>query len=200
MKLKKILNVKSKLIKIGLIKSHIVPKHTNKSSLNFKLDQLEVYFKKVLTLIFQYHINRKKILFIGVNRKIQKKLKKKLKKTKHLFFPDSYWIRGLLTNYPNFLRSFQSKKNSSIFNTIKNRELNKYLLFRKKPHLIVMFNETPQPLILNEAVKLKIPIIALNYEIILNNTTYYHLPGNFNYSNGKNHMILLFLNSILKTF
>ena len=200
MKLKKILKLRSKLIKIGLIKLHLVPKHTDKFNLNNKLDQLEVYFKKILTIIFQYHVNRKKILFLGVNKKIQKKFKKKIKRTKHIFFPEHYWIRGLLTNYPNFFKSFKSKKNSSVYNAIKNRQLNKYLLFRKKPHLIVIFNQTPQPLIINEAIKLKIPIITLNFEMIINNMTFYHLPGNTNFLSGKNHMILLFLNSILKIF
>jgi Ribosomal protein S2 len=200
MKLKKVLKLRSKLIKIGLIKSQILPKHTDKFNLSNNLDQLEVYLKKVLTIIFQYHVNFKRILFLGVDRKIQKKFKQKLKRTRHLFFPESYWIRGLLTNYPNFLKSFQSKKNSSLLNILKGRQLKKYLLLRKKPHLIVMFNQTPQTLILSEAIKLKIPVVSLNFEMIMKNTTHYHLSGDSNYLNGKNHILLLFLNSILKNF
>lgn len=150
MKLKKLSYLKYKLIKIEFFKSKLYRKSLQ------SFDLAETYLKKAISIIFQYHMKNKKILFVGVNKKIQNKYKHVLKKTKHLFLPEKYWIKGLLTNkvtvFKYIKKSFSSTK-------IKN-----YFLLKKSPNLIVIFNKQSQASIIKEAIKLKIPVIVLNSE------------------------------------
>lgn len=137
MKLKKLSNLKYKLIKLELIK--------------FKFMKTDIQqLKKALLVIFQYHVNNKKILFLGENSH---------KKTKHLFLPEFYWIKGLLTNKVTLFKYIKKRVNLFRPNKVKN-----YFLLKKKPDLIVLLNIKLQPLVEMEANKLKIPVIVLSTE------------------------------------
>jgi len=185
MKLKKLSYLKYKLIKIEFIKSKIYQKFLQ------SFDLAEMYLKKVMFIIFQYHIKNNKILFIGVNRKIVNKYKHVLKKTKHLFLPQNYWIKGLLTNKVTL---FKYVKNSFSSTKIKN-----YILLKKSPNLIVIFNDHNQASIIKEATKLKIPVIVLNTEKFQFEGIMYHLHLNSETENYKNNnLIVLILNAIFK--
>jgi ribosomal protein S2 len=190
MKLKRITNLKYKLIKLELVKSKI----SQNIVLNSRLENMEVYLKKALLIIFQYHLNNKKILFVGINKKIQNSHKKSLKKTKHLFLPDSYWIKGLLTNKVTVFKYIKKRVNLFTSNKVKN-----YFFLKNKPNLIVLFDAKIQASIIKEAVKLKIPVIALNSEIQHDNGISYQLPVNCSGTNTKkNSFFLSLLNSMFK--
>lgn len=185
MKLKKLSHLKYKLIKIEFIKSKIYQKSLQ------SFDLAGTYLKKAIFLIFQYHIKNKKILFVGVNKKIQNKYKHVLKKTKHLFLPEKYWIKGLLTNK---VTVFKYIKNSFSSTKIKN-----YFLLKKSPNLIVIFNEQNQASIIKEAIKLKIPVIVLNTEKSRLEGIFYqmHLDSEV-VTQKNNNLIVLILNSIFR--
>ena len=199
MKLKTLSNLKSKLIKLELIKSKIFQNYSDKFNFKNNFDQLEVYLKKALMIIFQYHLNNKKILFIGIPEKARNKHRQKLKKTKHLFLPESYWIKGLLTNKVTIFKYIKNRINASTLSVIKTKQVKNYFLLKKKPNLIVLFNSKFQSPIMKEAIKLKIPVIALNPKMRSDRGTLYKIPGNYDCVDKKNNnFFLLLLNSVLK--
>ena len=197
MKLKNINQFNYKLIKLEIIKSKIISNYLNKFQFETNLTQFEIYLKKAFLIIFQYHINNKKILFIGIPKEISANYIKNLKKTNHIFLPESYWIKGLLTNK---LTIFKSIKNSlEIIKQNKLDRIKNYFLLKHKPNLIVLFNtKSPKP-ILMETVKLKIPVIIFNPNLLTNSTTLYQIKGNYNYIiKKKQNFLLLLIESILK--
>lgn len=190
MKLKKITHFKHKLIKLELIKSKI----SQNNIFSNRLEDVEVYLKKALSIIFQYHLNNKKILFVGISKPIQNKHKKTLRKTKHLFLPESYWIKGLLTNKVTVFKYIKKRVNLFTSNKVKN-----YFLLKNKPNLIVLFNAETQIAVLKEAVKLKIPVIALTCDMPYNRNISYQLPVRYLRTNIKNsNFFSSLLNSMFK--
>jgi ribosomal protein S2 len=101
MKIKKIEHNNYKLLKLKLIKSKILKKdHLIK---NLTIESIESRFKKALKIIYSYHINDKKILFVGNSININKEIVKLLRNTRHIFIPKSAWIAGIITNInPSF--------------------------------------------------------------------------------------------------
>lgn len=196
MKIKNINKLKYKLIKLEIIKSKIISNYLNKFQFETSLTQFEIYLKKAFLIIFQYHINNKKILFIGIPKEISTNYIKSLKKTNHIILPESYWIKGLLTNK---LTIFKSIKNS--LEIIKQNKLDKiksYFLLKHKPNLIVIFNtNSPEPIVM-ETVKLKIPVIIFNPKILTNSTTLYQIKGNYKYIKKKQNFLIYLIESILK--
>ena len=197
MKLKNINYLNYKLIKLEIIKSKIISNYLNKFQFELNLTQFEIYLKKALLIIFQYHINNKKILFIGIPKKKSNNYIKTIQKTNHIFLPESYWVRGLLTNKLTIFKSL--KTNLKIINHSKLDKLQTFFLLKHKPNLIVLFNtNSPKP-ILMETTKLKIPVIIFNPNLLLNYTTLYQIQGNYEYINKKKqNFLLLLLKSILK--
>jgi Ribosomal protein S2 len=105
--------------------------HLNKNSLltttNFYfIKQTSFNLKKILQIIFQYHLNRKKILVVGEKQLVQKQFFYIHKKTNHIFLSKTAWVNGLLSNNKT-IRKFLKKKNP-ILRLIKN------------PRLIVSYN------------------------------------------------------------
>lgn len=95
MKLNKINLYKSKILKLKLVQTKIYKKSYN----NFiKIEDISSRLKKALCIIYNYHMNNKRIIFIGVPINIISKLKKLLGKTKHIIIPESIWVPGLFTN------------------------------------------------------------------------------------------------------
>lgn len=58
-------------------------------------------FKKILNIIYKYHITNKRIFFIG---NLNKNIKTSLKHTKHLVVNESTKLNGILTNPKNDLK------------------------------------------------------------------------------------------------
>merc|ERR1712024_102201 len=95
----------------------------NKIKRNIQSNILELHLKKIFSVIFEYHKNRKLIIFLGIPKKIKNKYKRTFSKTKHIFLPEYYWVNGLLTNKNSLFkyikkRIYLNKKINSKFTTI----------------------------------------------------------------------------------
>ena len=95
--------------------------------------QLELHFKKIVSIIFQYHKNNKTIIFLDFPYKFKTK--------QHLFLSASQWMPGLLTNKEHN-RNFYSK----------------HFFSKKSPDLFIVFNSKIDNNLLKEISKLKIPV------------------------------------------
>ena len=187
MKLKNIRIKKYKLLRLYLAKYEVYK--INKLVLdNYEhiLDRLELSLKKVLLIIYNYHILNKKILFVGFPYSTEKKMLEVLLKSNHIFLPRSVWENGLLGN-----KDFISKKSRN------STYLKKFLEFKDNPQLIVIFTEEKLSNLVSEARKLSIPIIyfgSLTQEL---DGISYSVEGNFFKKKIKNFFQFL-IYSILK--
>jgi len=184
MKLKNIRVKKYKLIRFCLAKYEAYIK--NELSLDSMLDRLEVGLKKMLFLIYQYHIYNKKILFVGLPYSSDKKFLEILIKSNHIFVPRSVWKRGLIGN-----KSSISTKSSDL------SYFNKFLEIKGNPHLIVLFNEEKISDIVPECIKLSIPVIYFGKVVKGLEGVFYIVEGRFANRKIKNFFQFL-IYSILK--
>jgi hypothetical protein len=99
MKLKHIRVKKYKLMRLYLAKYEAYKQKGSTSFISDSvLDRLEIGLKKVLFIIYQYHIYNRRILFIGLPHSTDKKFLDVLSKSNHIFVPRFGWKRGLLGN------------------------------------------------------------------------------------------------------
>lgn len=173
MKIKNVKIVTCKLVKLQLIKSKIYKQNFYVLSNNLfkKLERIEIQLKKSIQIINNYHINNQKIFFVGVPYNIQKKYTKALKKTNHLFIPKSMWLNGLLSNKISIFKHIQQQINKNI-----NSNLKQLFLIKQKPSLIVLLNEKSEFIALKEAIKFRVPVIAVvNEKFYLNSNISYNI-------------------------
>lgn len=165
---------KYKLFKINLLKTQL---HKYKTSLEdqnnlleYTLDDLEVYFKQIFKIIFDYHINRRKIFFVGFPSIKNDRIKKLLKQTKHIFIPNLSWVNGFMHNKNVLLRNFIKKR-------IPSKKLNLFLSIKKAPDLVVVFNPTKELGLIQEFSRLKVPIIIIGEKSgFYNSQILYNIP------------------------
>lgn len=206
MKIKKIKSFKYKLLKLQLIKLKVYKKKIKKqnydNTVNIIIKQIELHLKKALQIIYEFHLNNKRIFFIGIPSNFQNNFSKILKKTKHLSIPESIWINGILSNKDATLQFLKSKRLKYIkqkSSQIKN--LQPLFYIKKKPDLIIIMDPEIEKNVINEASNLKIPIISLNSNLYTNSKTTYKIPGNFQLIDKKLYnIIFLLLTSIFKKF
>lgn len=183
---------KSKLIKLQLIKRKIY-----KNKKNDKLEVIELHVKKMLQIIYSYHFQNKKIYFIGLPAQIQKMYTKTFYKTNHLFIPEFTWIKGVLSNRtPTFKYLY---KQINIKEKTKNSSLNSLFTIYQKPDLVVLFDIEKESVAFQEAIKLRIPVVAaITNSSIVKNVSY-PIFGDFRFVNrGMDNLFFILLNSILK--
>ena len=182
-----------KLFELHLIKSKTYESLTKKKNLknlpNKSLSDIMVNFKKSLNIIFKYHKNNKRILFIGIPKEISTQINLNTIHTSMYHLPKN--INQTITN--NF-----------ILNSIK---LNKYLFkdtkfllakTHKKPELIIIFKHTKNRSIIKESRIAKIPIIEFNCNLKRNEWDYsYNIPGNLNTNKNSHNIFFTILNSLL---
>jgi ribosomal protein S2 len=179
MKVKRIVKYQNKLLKLKLIKTKVYKKKNHFN--NLRIEDIEYRLKKALRIIYKYHTNNKKILFIGTPIHIGKKIKYILKNTEHSFIPESTWINGIITNQASCFK-YLSKNSKASNNKIPE------LLFKlkNKSDLIVVFNKLSDSTALNEGYVSRIPIISLNGNLdILETKSAYKIPGNFTFTKKK---------------
>lgn len=157
MKLNRIYFKKNKLLKLHILKYQIYL--TTINSLNNKivltLENIEIYLKKSLKLIYEYHSKKKKILFVGFSFPNNDILFNIKNNTPHTFISANIWVNGSLSN-----NGLNSEK--------------------KLPALIVIFNSTYEKSIIKEALDSKIPIIFFGDRVINNyKQIMYTIPGNY---------------------
>lgn len=172
---KKFLTVsrKSKLLKLKLLKTKVY--RTEKHLKVFKLEEIKSRLKKVLHLLYEYHLKNKKILFVGVPFKLAQKVDRFFKNTSHVLLPEAIWMNGVFTNpYSCFQYLFLIQQN-------KKKYISQFLLkLKNKPDLIVICNENLSESIISESQKSKIPIVTLNSKLsILNSKVTYKISNNF---------------------
>lgn len=173
MKIKRVVNNKSKLLRIKLIKSRTYKKKHYLQ--NITLEDMEYRLKKALYVIYSYHINNKQIMFVGNPLQINKEIKKILQNSKHIFIPKDAWINGVITNQNTSFKSLLKKQKKDSTNLSK-----RLLELKKKSDLIVIMDKEIDANALNESYISRIPVISLNSLLsTLNGKSSYKVPGNF---------------------
>jgi ribosomal protein S2 len=183
MKIKILKNYKYNILKLNLIKSKLyksfLKKNENGDSIVFGLEQIEFYLKKILQVIYEYHINNKKILFIGMPIFLQKNLKKVFKKTNHILIPNGIWVNGLLSNKISINSNLNLKRLKSIKKQRYNiNNINLLLTITKQPDLIIIFDRSVNSNVITEISKLRIPVIFLNNDLFFDLKSAYKVTGN----------------------
>jgi len=175
MKINKIKSYNYKLLKLKLIKTKIYKKKHNGF---IKIEDIISRLKKSLHIIYKYHINNKKILFIGTPINIDTRFKKLLQTTRHILIPEFLWMNGIITNQFSCFK-YLSKNQNLINNKISE------ILFKlkNKSDLIVILNNNPA---LDEGYLARIPIISINCDLdISDRKSSYKIPGNFQFRKKK---------------
>lgn len=186
-------NRRTKLLKLKLLKTKT---YNSKQNLDYLLlKNVETRLKKILHLIYKFHVTNKKILFIGTPLNLSYEIKQLLKNKKHDFIPESVWMNGIVTNFKASFKHLLRQHATSNENASK-------LLFNLKGQvdLIVILHEEFNMMALRESSMKRVPIIALNSnsESIIHLTTY-RTSGNyiFNKKNIRNNLFFLLLKSLL---
>lgn len=180
-----------KIKKYTLLKLHLIKYQAYKFNLkNFnplkKINYLESSLKQALNLIYFYHFNDKRILFVGFpyNKNIRK-----LNLLQHFFLPRKCWVNGLFYN-----------KNAKIQYMMKQSSLATTTPFGKNdPDLVVLFNiSKKEQNILTEISSIGCPLIIIGNQIPFNvPNTIYSVPGFFFKKNIKQ-LCFFLIQSILK--
>lgn len=193
MKIVKIAKKQTKLFNLYELETQI--SSYKKKLFNYILRKdIEFKFKNALNIIFKFHSENKKILFLGTPLKLNKQLKELFKNTNHSFIPEKIWLGGILTNTKSIFK-FLFKKYFK-----KNRNNLKFLFsLTSKNNLIVILNESLSINPLKEFSKKRIPTISLNYNLInlSNYGSAYKIKQNLNNIENKSINTLFF--SILTT-
>jgi ribosomal protein S2 len=172
MKLKTLKIKKYELIKLHLLKSRIY-KNLKKKNYDIEyLNKLKIHFKKILRIIYQYHVNNKVILFVGFPYSKNKNLLNNLKMSKHYFIPEDVWVNGFLIN-KNSLRKYLN------FNLSKSKNMRSLLNIKVVPDLIVMFKSPSNDNMVKEISKLDVPIVCFGNDNNIINKLTYLLKDNF---------------------
>jgi ribosomal protein S2 len=186
-----------KIFKLHLIKSKTyeqpMKKKMFKSLPNIAIRDIMINFKKSLNLIFKYHKNNKRILFIGNPKVIEDKINSNTIHTSIPNYDTNTLNKGVITNN---LVANSIKLNKYLFKN------NKFILSKllKKPELIVIFKQQQNNNLIKESKVSKIPIIEFNCNLNRNNWNYnYSIPGNLNLTENKviNNIYFIIFNSLL---
>lgn len=177
MKLKQIKNFKNKLIKLKLIETKIFQKNFENS---ITLKEIIFRLKKCLSIIYKYHINNKRILFVGIPFMFLKDFKKFIG-LKHIYVPSSIWLNGIITNQKSCLKYLNN--NHKLINK---KYLNIFYKFNTKIDLIVILDNRFKESVINESYEANVPIICIDCPLKISNYKIdYKIPGNFRFSKKK---------------
>lgn len=178
MKINKLKPYRFKLLKLNLIKTKSYKKKYNTF---IKIEDITTRLKKSLHIIYKYHINNKKILFIGTPINIDPKFKKILQNTKHVLIPEMLWMNGILTN------QFSCFKYLSKHQKLVNNKISEILFkIKTKSDLIVILNTSENLNVLEEGYLARIPVISINCDLNIKDfKSSYKVSGNFQFKKKK---------------
>lgn len=169
---------KNKLIQLQILKLY----YNKKKFYNFKtsLKQTEVHLNKISNIVYKYHMSGRRILFIG----FPKDFAGLVRHTKHLVLPEYVWSNGMISN------RISQPSNFTILEKKQNRtSLSKHqwlLRLKKNLDLVIVYNLSNKATAVKESYISRIPVITFNNSLdILEKSTTYHSPGNFNFVNEK---------------
>jgi len=157
MKIKKVKT--AHLLKLHLLKSKVYEQPIEKMKFNNLIDsnlnQIIIDLKKVLRVIFEYHLANKRILFLGFPDKLESKINQL---TQHVAIPHHFDIQGVISNY-----NYNSLKLDKVSNKAWLKNYSKFLLpkLSRKLDLIVLLDCAKREMVLSEAKSVKIPVIAI---------------------------------------
>lgn len=187
---------KTKLLKIKLLKTKAYKTEKNINYLILK--NMETRLKKILHIIYRFHMANKKILFIGTPVKLDNKIKQLLTNKKHSFIPESVWMNGIISNskpsFKHLIKQYALNKNKT----------SKFLFnLKNQTNLIVVLNESSNLTALKESGLKRIPTISLNgnYNALnFNSLSTYGAIGDYSFTNKqiRNNFFFLLLGSTLK--
>ena len=186
---------KTKLLKLKLLKTKV---HESQKNFDYLLlKNMETRLKKILQIIYRFHVANKKILFIGTPTKLSNQIKQLLKNKKHSFIPESIWMSGIITNAGSSFKHLVKQ------HAISNNKTSKFLFnLKNQADLIVTLNEKVNMTALVESSLKQIPTISLNatYDLANLNLSTYKVPGNYTFTEKKirDNIFLLLLSSLLK--
>lgn len=175
MKIKKIkLNYKNKLTELQILKSRIYKKN---DELKIDTNKIQLYLKKVIRIIYEFHITNKRILFLNFPKKFEKKITGNLKKNQHMFINNDNFLNGIISNQKISLQQLNQLQKFIKSNSKTKIPIKKFI------DLIVIFNPGFE---LNSDKKLyvsQIPTITINESLNnnLNLKQNYKLIGNFKF-------------------
>jgi hypothetical protein len=137
-----------KLFNLTLANSKLIIDEALKTDAT-SLIRLAIKIKSALRIIHKFHVNKKRIVFVGNPLNINKRLSRMFRKTKHVFIPRLAWTAGHMTN------RFSSNKyeNTKSFSIYK---------LKKKGSLVVVIDQLVDLTALNEFHSLSVPIISFN--------------------------------------
>lgn len=124
---------------------------------------LELNLKKILKIIFEYHKANKTIVFIGFPISSNLNFISLFKKYNYIFLNKNTWVNGTLSNSPALVSHINSKKllkvvqkNNLIFLT----QFSNLIKLKKKPDLIILFDDIHAEKLISECKKVKIPVVS----------------------------------------
>lgn len=189
MKIDIIENKKYRLFKYNLLKLQIYSKKNSSYEFtNNLLESLETHLKQLLKIIYEYHINHCRILFIGfplISKLNQIKL---VGRTNHSFISEKSWVSGIFRNRFSILRYLKADQSYSF-----SRNINPLLSLKAKPHLVVIFDPNLETSIINEFYEAKIPILSFGCCSPLDSKITYKILGNFDFLKTNLQTIYFFL-------
>ena len=151
------------IFKLHLLNSkayeYYIKKPTPSSQLDSNITKILSDFKRVLHVTYQFHNANKKILFIGMPKRLEMEINKF---TAHSAVPASFDLQGILLN--NLKQSKKVRINSQSSSTFYSRLLQTKL--SKRPDLIVLLASDKKQNIINESFVAKVPVIILEAENI----------------------------------
>lgn len=195
MKISTLQKYNTKLLRLKLLKTKIY--RTEKNLDYLLLKNMETRLKKVLHVIYRFHVANKRILFIGTPLKLNNHIKQLLKGKKHSFIPESIWMSGIITNSkPSFKHLIKQ-------HAIGKNKTSKFLFnLKNQADLIVVLNEGSNLAALEESSLKRVPTVSLNVSYNFSNSdlSTYKAMGNYNFTKKtiRNNFFFLLLSSILK--
>lgn len=183
------------LLQLHMIKSRVYGQKGENFLSNLPavdVSKIIIKLKKSIQIIFKFHKNKKKILFIGVPKIIETKINLE---TNHVALPKFFNIFGLFIN-KSVLKSLRLK-----YQIINNKNRISFLKLTHKPDLIVVFNYDHTDSIMKESYRSKIPLIHFNsdfYNKKKDKFYSYNVPGNYNFNTKAiDNLFFKMINSIL---
>lgn len=138
------------------------------SSNNFNINSyksLELNLKKILKIIFEFHKANKTVVFIGFPVSLNLNFISLFKKYNYIFLNKNTWVNGTLSNSPALVSHINSKKllkvvqkNNLLFLT----QFSNLIKLKKKPDLIILFDDIHAENLIYECQKVKIPVISFS--------------------------------------
>ena len=124
---------------------------------------LDLNFKKIFKIIFEFHKFNKTIVFVGFPDIKKYNFSLLFNKFNYIFLKENIWVNGVLCNSKYLIPYMNSKRFKNFFKKEKIiflKNFNNLVNLKKTPDLIILFNVKGNEHLIAEANKVKIPVIS----------------------------------------